>query len=130
MKAIVETAIADLTFNWRLKFGFDNLDDNKGFVDAITLSSTIAFESYRKSGRKLHVPALLADPRIYLNVQHLHNVEYLYEAGLPDDLEIVHLRIAIALCHELAHLMWIYRHKGFIYELNQTLRTDEPHASV
>jgi hypothetical protein len=95
-----------------LKFGFSNLDVFGVNIDAYSFGNEERYQQFCNGNKPGPYFARFNNPRILLHSHFLYDIEYLSAHGSGDDLKNVHLRIAIALCHELAHIVWKYRNHG------------------
>jgi hypothetical protein len=95
-----------------LKFGFGKLNVFGVNIDAYTFGNEERYQEFCKGNKPSRYFASFNNPRILLHSHFLYDIEYLSAHGSDDDLKNVYLRTAIALCHELAHIVWKYRHNG------------------
>jgi hypothetical protein len=79
--------------------------------DAFSFGNEARYQEFCK-GVQLQDYPVFDFPRIMLHTHYLYDVEYLSTHGSEDDKHNIYLRLAITLCHELAHITWKYRMKG------------------
>ncbi|KAF1839193.1 hypothetical protein BDW02DRAFT_230816 [Decorospora gaudefroyi] len=105
-------SVFDVYLPEQLKFGFYDLDPLGNKIDGLSFGSE---ERYRLfcACYQLGPPDLIfCHPHIVLHIHYLYDLKYLVEYGTEDEMRDVFLRIAITLCHELAHIVWKYRIQG------------------
>ncbi|CAO2658666.1 Nn.00g063890.m01.CDS01 [Neocucurbitaria sp. VM-36] len=103
--------ILNVTLPHVLRIGFCLLDTVERQLDGMSFGSTTTFAQFC-AGDHSPRPMVFNNPRIMLHSHYRWDLEYLQAHGSADDFEHIHLRIAITLCHELAHIIWKYRLGG------------------
>lgn len=92
-----------------LSFSFCNLE-KKGFgVDGCTFGTMREYLEFISGSKPSRVYRPFKEPRVALHMHYLFSLKFVSEFGSEDELKNIHLRIAITLCHELAHVVWKYR---------------------
>jgi hypothetical protein len=79
-----------------LRLTIEELDEKDVQYDAMTYFSALP------QGRTFH-------PRIKIHSHHIYDICHVTLYGSQQDQEAITMRIAIALCHEVAHVVWGYR---------------------
>ncbi|KAF1942341.1 hypothetical protein EJ02DRAFT_176251 [Clathrospora elynae] len=93
-----------------LRFGFHPLAAPDGtYLDAKSFGSKETFDDFC-AGSEIEAHSFTS-AWIMLHSHYLYDLKHLQTYGSPGDLEHIYLRIAITLCHELAHIAWKYRTK-------------------
>ena len=101
---ILEKALPEV-----LEFRFHNLDSKGSRTDGCAFGSNAAYLEFRREHKIISWDPIYDIPRIVLHSQYLFSLKYLSAYGSKAELENIHLRIAITVCHELAHIVWKYR---------------------
>ncbi|KAH7401608.1 hypothetical protein BKA66DRAFT_451037 [Pyrenochaeta sp. MPI-SDFR-AT-0127] len=105
-----------------LRLGFYPVGSRGYQFDGMNFGSTAAFDQFCEGIQDLQ-PMVFNDPRIMLHSHYLWDLIYLHSCGSAQDLEQIHLRIAITLVHELAHIVWKYRQCGDVtYTADGTIK--------
>jgi hypothetical protein len=99
-----------------LKLSFRKLDGSQRNEDGRAFCSEARYQQYCKTNDSHPSFENFNAPRILLHSHFLYDIEHLSEHGSGDELKHVYLRIAISLCHELAHIAWKWRIGGDLYE--------------
>jgi len=95
---LMTTEMLNITLPRYLRLEFDEIAEDGFQFDAMAYFGTGAT-----------VSEVMYCPRIQLHTHHLYALRHVVDHGSRYDQEAIILRIAIALCHELAHAVWYHR---------------------
>lgn len=94
-----------------LELRFHNLDKQGLRIDGCAFGNNASYLEFccEHNNKPISWDPFFDMPRIVLHSQYLFSLKYLSKYGSAGEVENVNLRLAITLCHELAHVVWKYR---------------------